>query len=95
MISTSIPVLKLHALGPSPASNGNDGPCCCRDALHGWGQVILSVNVSPVSKDYDETAHVLKARSAGNGPWAIVVWWSTEDQGAGTAAGCSVLLALL
>jgi len=32
-----------------------------RDALHGWGQVVLSVNVSPVSKDYDETAHVLKA----------------------------------
>ncbi|PSC76545.1 Kinesin KIF19 [Micractinium conductrix] len=31
-----------------------------RDALHGWGQVVLSVNVSPVSKDYDETAHVLK-----------------------------------
>lgn len=33
---------------------------CRRDALHGWGQVILSVNVSPASKDYDETAHVLK-----------------------------------
>jgi hypothetical protein len=32
-----------------------------RDALHGWGQVVLSVNVSPVSRDYDETAHVLKA----------------------------------
>lgn len=31
-----------------------------RDALHGWGQVILSVNVSPVARDYDETAHVLK-----------------------------------
>ncbi|PRW57364.1 Kinesin KIF19 [Chlorella sorokiniana] len=31
-----------------------------RDALHGWGQVLLSVNVSPASKDYDETAHVLK-----------------------------------
>lgn len=31
-----------------------------RDALHGWGQVVLSVNVSPASKDYDETAHVLK-----------------------------------
>lgn len=31
-----------------------------RDALHGWGQVLLSVNVSPVARDYDETAHVLK-----------------------------------
>ncbi|KAL4448014.1 hypothetical protein ABPG75_005233 [Micractinium tetrahymenae] len=31
-----------------------------RDALHGWGQVVLSVNVSPVARDYDETAHVLK-----------------------------------
>ncbi|GAB4824165.1 hypothetical protein N2152v2_011211 [Parachlorella kessleri] len=31
-----------------------------RDALHGWGQVILSVNVSPCAKDYDETSHVLK-----------------------------------
>ena len=34
-----------------------------RDALHGWGQVVLSVNVSPVAKDYDETAHVLKVRA--------------------------------
>ncbi|KAI3438404.1 hypothetical protein D9Q98_000836 [Chlorella vulgaris] len=31
-----------------------------RDALHGWGQVLLSVNVSPVARDYDETSHVLK-----------------------------------
>lgn len=31
-----------------------------RDALHGWGQVVLSVNVSPCAKDYDETSHVLK-----------------------------------
>ena len=31
-----------------------------RDALHGWGQVVLSVNVSPAARDYDETAHVLK-----------------------------------
>lgn len=31
-----------------------------RDALHGWGRVILSVNVSPVAADYDETSHVLK-----------------------------------
>ena len=33
-----------------------------RDALHGWGQVVLSVNVSPVAGDYDETSHVLKVR---------------------------------
>ena len=31
-----------------------------RDALHGWGQILLSVNVSPVACDYDETSHVLK-----------------------------------
>ena len=31
-----------------------------RDALHGWGRVVLSVNVSPTAADYDETAHVLK-----------------------------------
>ena len=31
-----------------------------RDVLHGWGQILLSVNVSPCAKDYDETAHVLK-----------------------------------
>uniref|UniRef100_A0A1D1ZPM9 Kinesin motor domain-containing protein n=1 Tax=Auxenochlorella protothecoides TaxID=3075 RepID=A0A1D1ZPM9_AUXPR len=31
-----------------------------RDALHGWGQVVLSVNVSPCAKDYDETTHVLR-----------------------------------
>lgn len=34
-----------------------------RDALHGWGQILLSVNVSPAAQDYDETSHVLKARS--------------------------------
>jgi len=31
-----------------------------RDALHGYGRVVLSVNVSPCAKDYDETAHVLR-----------------------------------
>ena len=31
-----------------------------RDVLHGWGQILLSVNVSPCAKDYDETSHVLK-----------------------------------
>ena len=31
-----------------------------RDALHGWGQILLSVNVSPAAADYDETCHVLK-----------------------------------
>lgn len=36
-----------------------------RDALHGWGQVVLSVNVSPASRDYDETAHVLKVGPGG------------------------------
>lgn len=35
-----------------------------RDALHGWGQVVLSVNVSPCAKDYDETTHVLKVGSS-------------------------------
>ena len=59
--------LAVHACS-SRACN-QQGACVaggrsCRDALHGWGQVILSVNVSPVSKDYDETAHVLKARAA-------------------------------
>ena len=38
-----------------------------RDALHGWGQILLSVNVSPVACDYDETSHVLKV-------------WQAEDQ---------------
>ena len=33
-----------------------------RDALHGWGQILLSVNVSPCAKEYDETSHVLKVR---------------------------------
>lgn len=31
-----------------------------RDVLHGWGRVLLSVNVSPCARDYDETSHVLK-----------------------------------
>lgn len=31
-----------------------------RDVLHGWGQILLSVNISPDAADYDETAHVLK-----------------------------------
>ncbi|KAL4528188.1 hypothetical protein Ndes2526B_g07967 [Nannochloris sp. 'desiccata'] len=34
-----------------------------RDALHGYGRVVLSVNVSPCVKDYDETAHVLRYAS--------------------------------
>ena len=44
------------------------GPCALqvthlfRDELHGWGQIVLSVNVSPCAKDYDETSHVLKVR---------------------------------
>ena len=33
-----------------------------RDVLHGWGQILLSVNVSPCAKDYDETSHVLKVK---------------------------------
>lgn len=31
-----------------------------RDVLHGWGRILLSVNVSPCACDYDETSHVLK-----------------------------------
>lgn len=31
-----------------------------RDALHGYGHVVLSVNVAPCAKDYDETSHVLR-----------------------------------
>eukprot|EP00884_Botryococcus_braunii_P003070 jgi/Botrbrau1/12764/Bobra.0238s0003.1 len=31
-----------------------------RDVLHGWGQILLCVNVSPTSRDYDETARVLR-----------------------------------
>lgn len=47
-----------HTALDHPALEGLLPPC--RDALHGWGQVVLSVNVSPVARDYDETAHVLK-----------------------------------
>ena len=31
-----------------------------RDVLHGWGQILLCVNVSPAARDYDETARVLR-----------------------------------
>lgn len=31
-----------------------------RDVLHGWGQILLCVNVSPAACDYDETARVLR-----------------------------------
>jgi len=31
-----------------------------RDVLHGWGQLLLCVNVSPAARDYDETARVLR-----------------------------------
>lgn len=34
-----------------------------RDALHGWGRILLSVNVSPAAGDYDETIHVLKVQA--------------------------------
>lgn len=36
-----------------------------RDVLHGWGRILLSVNVSPCARDYDETSHVLKVRGLG------------------------------
>ena len=32
-----------------------------KSALHGWGRVMLIVNVSAAEADYDETAHVLKS----------------------------------
>lgn len=38
-----------------------------RDALHGYGTVVLSVNVSPAAKDYDETVHVLRYASLATG----------------------------
>ena len=31
-----------------------------RDALRGWGRIVLSVSVSPAACDYDETARVLR-----------------------------------
>ncbi len=37
-----------------------------RDVLHGWGRILLSVNVSPCASDYDETSHVLKVRTGPN-----------------------------
>jgi hypothetical protein len=38
-----------------------------RDALHGYGTVVLSVNVSPAASDYDETVHVLRYASLATG----------------------------
>ena len=29
------------------------------DKLHGWGQLLLCVNISPAPEDYDDTARVL------------------------------------
>ena len=31
-----------------------------KSALHGWGRIMLCVNVSAAAADYDETIHVLK-----------------------------------
>ena len=50
----------MHIVDRASKAQAFPCPACRRDALHGWGQVLLSVNVSPASKDYDETAHVLK-----------------------------------
>ena len=37
-----------------------------RDALHGYGNVVLSVNVSPAPADFDETLRVLKYAMTAN-----------------------------
>jgi hypothetical protein len=31
-----------------------------RDVLHGYGHLVLSVSVSPMALDYEETHHVLR-----------------------------------
>ena len=51
-----------------------------RDALHGWGRILLSVNVSPAAQDYDETSHVLKVRPRSGPPWdqSCAVWLHTR-----------------
>ena len=66
-----------------------------RDALHGWGQVVLSVNVSPVSKDYDETAHVLKVGGEGGGEDALWFWQGLSCGGNMSQRCCPLLHALL
>jgi hypothetical protein len=69
-----------------------------RDALHGWGQVVLSASVSPAAKDYDETANVLKVCTAwwlsvatGEGGWCCVMGrgWGV---GGGSAHGGGIFL---
>lgn len=44
-----------------------------RDVLHGWGRVLLSVNVSPCARDYDETSHVLKVQIPLQIQWLLSV----------------------
>ena len=31
-----------------------------RDVLHGWGQLLMCVNVSPAAKDYEATVDTLR-----------------------------------
>ena len=53
-----------------------------RDALHGWGQILLSVNVSPVACDYDETSHVLKVCADQTQPHIALstpTWWKYPE----------------
>jgi len=44
----------------SPAPGPRQVTHLFRDVLHGWGQLLLCVNVSPAARDYDETARVLR-----------------------------------
>ncbi|KAF5827861.1 kinesin motor domain-containing protein, partial [Dunaliella salina] len=62
-----------------------------KDVLHGWGHLVLSVCVSPVAGDFDETAHVLRYAalatniSMASGPAAAPVQTSMSHLALGAA----------
>ena len=31
-----------------------------RDEMHGWGRLLLAINISPAAADFDENARVLR-----------------------------------
>ena len=61
-----------------------------RDVLHGWGRVLLSVNVSPCACDYDETSHVLKVWQRTYSE-TKAAWQQTATAKAAKSTGCECI----
>ncbi len=61
-----------------------------RDVLHGWGRILLSVNVSPCAADYDETSRVLQARCTAHTEMQLPAQDALRISLCGSAVECSI-----